>query len=173
VGGDAFDHSGRSGEGMSTASVETQAALRDGLILGGLHDFDRAGVRRELRRQIGRLEAVLACHTRDLPPEGAATPHGVAAPRVLGVEDLEQIRDALIARLSEVQRTAGKRARREARARARRKGMLHEPERHRWEAVSAAEAGQEGCLDYRVEPRLGLLGMAMNWWRVRVSGGCP
>jgi hypothetical protein len=33
--------------------------------------------------------------------------------------------------------------------------------------------GARGCGDWHVRPRLGLLGMLMNWWRVVVSSGCP
>lgn len=125
-------------------------------------------VRDELRRQIGRLEAALSAYVRDLPEDAAPAPAAVA-PRVTGVSELEQIRDALIVRLSEGQRAAEERARREAKARARREAMRRNPELHRWEAVSGEEAGEEGDLDYRVEPRFGPLGMAMNWWRVKLS----
>jgi DNA-binding transcriptional regulator YhcF (GntR family) len=73
-------------------------------------------IRHELRRQIARLEAELATYTRDLPGEPPAAPRR-AAGRVAGVEDLERTRDALIARLSEAQSAAERRAREEARAR--------------------------------------------------------
>ena len=70
-------------------------------------------VRHELRRQIARLEAELASYVRDL---GSALP---TAPRraeahVAGVRELEQTRDTLIAKLSEAQKAAEERARREA-----------------------------------------------------------
>lgn len=73
-------------------------------------------VRRELRRQIGRLEAELATYTRDLPG-GMPTASRRAAGHVAGVEELERTRDTLIAQLSEAQRSAERRAREEARAR--------------------------------------------------------
>jgi len=73
-------------------------------------------VRRELRRQIGRLESELATYTRDLPA-GMPTAPRRAAGHVAGVEELERTRDTLIAQLSEAQRAAESRAREEARAR--------------------------------------------------------
>jgi hypothetical protein len=39
--------------------------------------------------------------------------------------------------------------------------------------VSNEELGEPGCTRFQVRPRLGLLGMLMNWWRVVVSSGCP
>jgi DNA-binding transcriptional regulator YhcF (GntR family) len=125
-------------------------------------------VREELRRQIGRLEAALSAYVRDLP-QGTAMPPVARGPRVAGVRELEQIRDALIVRLSEGQQAAEERARREAKARARREAMQRNPELHKWEAVSSEETGEEANLDYRVQPRFGPLGMAMNWWRFKVS----
>jgi GntR family transcriptional regulator len=73
-------------------------------------------VRRELRRQIGRLEAELAAYTRDLRNDMPTAPRR-AVPHVAGVEELEQTRDTLIAQLSEAQRGAEDRVRNEAEAR--------------------------------------------------------
>jgi phospholipid/cholesterol/gamma-HCH transport system permease protein len=134
---------------------------------------DHIEVRRELRRQIGRLEAALAGHPPDLSQKDVPPSAGDATPRIADLDELERIRDAMIGRLSEVERAAEARARRTARARARRDALLRQPRQHRWQAVSSAEAGEAGCLEYRVEPRLGPLGMVLNWWRVVVSGGCP
>jgi DNA-binding transcriptional regulator YhcF (GntR family) len=72
-------------------------------------------VRQELRRQIARLEAELASYVRDLPELYTATPRAKA--HIAGVEELEQTRDTLIAKLSEAQRAAEERARREGEAR--------------------------------------------------------
>jgi len=135
-------------------------------------ESDERSVRRELRRQIGRLEAELASYVRDVPPGSASTPPSGEA-HVAGVAELERTRDALLARLSEARENAGRRAASEQRARARRDEMLRDPAANRWEVVSSAEAGEEGCTDYRVSPRYGPLGMLMRWWQVKVSGGCP
>jgi len=81
-----------------------------------LEESEAIEVRRELRRQIGRLEAELATYARDLP-RGMPTAPRRAAGHVAGVEELERTRDTLIAQLSEAQRAAERRAREEARAR--------------------------------------------------------
>jgi DNA-binding transcriptional regulator YhcF (GntR family) len=70
-------------------------------------------VRQELRRQIARLEAELAAYVRDLGDELPTAPRRAEA-HVAGVRELEQTRDTLIAKLSEAQKTAEERARREA-----------------------------------------------------------
>jgi DNA-binding transcriptional regulator YhcF (GntR family) len=106
-------------------------------------------VRRELRRQIGRLEAELASYARDLDAELPTAPLR-AEPHVAGVQELEQTRDTLIAQLSEAQKAAERRARREAQARAQR-------ERER-------EGGESGRGD---PPGHGPLGRAMSWWRAK------
>ena len=51
--------------------------------------------------------------------------------------------------------------------------VLLAPEEHRWARVRNEDIGERGCTTYRVQPRFGLLGMLMNWWRVRISSGCP
>lgn len=94
-------------------------------------------VRHELRRQIGRLEAELASYVRDLP-DGMPTARLRAEAHIAGVEELEQTRDTLIAKLSEAQKAAELRAREEDRERARRR-----------------------------EPSPGPLGRAMSWWHSR------
>jgi len=103
-------------------------------------------VRRELRRQVGRLEAELASYTRDLPGDLPTAPRR-AAPHVAGVEELEQTRDTLIAQLSEAQKAAELRAREEARARVRRQGLLSE--------------GDDPGAPSGASP----LERAMSWWR--------
>jgi DNA-binding transcriptional regulator YhcF (GntR family) len=72
-------------------------------------------IRQELRRQIARLEAELATYVRDLPQLYTATPRARA--HVAGVEELEETRDTLIAKLSEAQKAATERARRADQAR--------------------------------------------------------
>jgi GntR family transcriptional regulator len=73
-------------------------------------------VRQELRRQIARLEAELASHTRYLKAELPTAPRRAVA-HVAGVQELEQTRDTLIAQLSEARRAAERQAREEAKAR--------------------------------------------------------
>jgi DNA-binding transcriptional regulator YhcF (GntR family) len=78
-------------------------------------DSETIEVRQELRRQIARLEAELTAYVRDLPEFYTATPRAQA--RVTGVDELERTRDTLIAKLSEAQKAAERRARREGEAR--------------------------------------------------------
>ena len=73
-------------------------------------------VRRELRRQIARLEAELASHTGHLKEDLATAPKRAVA-HVAGVEELEETRDTLIAKLSEAQKAAAERARAAGKAR--------------------------------------------------------
>ena len=101
-------------------------------------------VRQELRRQIGRLEAELASYTRHLSADLPTAPRRAVA-HVAGVEELEQTRDTLIAQLSEAQKAAEQRVRREAQTRARRQ-----------RAEAGGESGGHSG---------GPLGRAMSWWR--------
>ena len=135
-------------------------------------EADEIGARRELRRQIGRLEAQLASYRRDLeslePPRVSAP-----EPRIANAAELERTRDALLRQLGAARAAAAERARRERRAREVRDAMVADPGAHRWEVVSADETGEEGCATWEVAPRLGPLGALMSWWRLKVSGGCP
>lgn len=70
-------------------------------------------VRRELRRQIARLEAELASYTGHLKADLATAPRRAVA-HVAGVEELEQTRDTLIAQLAEAQRESEQEVRRQA-----------------------------------------------------------
>jgi len=135
-------------------------------------EADESAARRELRRQIGRLEAELASYSRELTPrsQGSARPR---EPRVAGIAELSSTRDALLARLAEARAEAMTRSRRERRAREVRDAMLADPAGHRWDVVSSADTGEEGCTTWEVSARMGPLGALMNWWRVKVSGGCP
>ncbi len=135
-------------------------------------EADEGAARRELRRQIGRLEAELASYSRDLAP-ATEQPLRPREPRVAGVAELATTRDTLLAQLGAARAAAIGRARRERRAREVRDAMLADPAGHRWEVVSSAETGEDGCTTWQVGSRLGPLGALMSWWRVKVSGGCP
>jgi DNA-binding transcriptional regulator YhcF (GntR family) len=80
-------------------------------------------VRRELRRQIARLEAELATYPIDVPRDRPTAPRRASA-HVARVPELERTRDTLIAQLSEAQRAAEERARQAGRERAREAGPL-------------------------------------------------
>lgn len=134
---------------------------------------DEAAARRELRRQIGRIEAQLASYpearTKDEPTHPLLRPKA----HVAGVGELESVRDQLIERLKEARAAAEKRGRRESRARGRRESIIGDPESHRWEQVSNEECGDPGCGETRAVPRFGPIGAIAGWWRVKLSSGCP
>lgn len=135
-------------------------------------EADEAAARRELRRQIGRLEAQLASY-----PEARAGSdrHPLLRPKahVAGVEELEAVRDGLIELLKDARAKVERKGERQSRARGRREHIIGDPEAHRWQRVSREEAGDPGCGETRAVPRFGPIGAIAGWWRVKVSSGCP
>ncbi|HEU4701479.1 MAG TPA: hypothetical protein VFS37_03280 [Conexibacter sp.] len=142
-------------------------------VFGG--EIEEAPGRRTLRAQIARLEAELARLTADAKPRDhiAWSIGGEGGPRLLGIGELERVRDDLAERLHEVRETLAARAAREAANRERLRRMLDDPARHRFVRISAADVGEAGCGVWHVRPRLGLIGMLMGWWQVKLSSGCP
>ena len=115
---------------------------------------ERVG-RDELRRQIARLEG-RGAHAR-----------GGRGPRLLGLAELETLRDEM------VPAPAAAPGPRTASAHVRLEAMLADPAEHRHERNSLCELGRLGCGSYYVGPRLGLVGMLAGWWEVKLSSGCP
>ena len=128
---------------------------------------DERTARESLRRQVARLERRLAA----LPPVGGAAEAG--RPRLLGLGDLERLRDDLVGQLAEAERARRQADRAEADARLRLEAMRADPGAHRGTAVALHELGLPGCGVYRPRPRLGLLGRLAGWWEVKLSSGCP
>lgn len=133
--------------------------------------------RRSLGSQIARLERELgdsqvSCfpHGVDLPPMAVRHRQG---PRLLGLGELETIRDALGARLGAARAQVDARGREQERHRVRLERMLLAPGKHRFETVSNEQLGEGGCGVWQVRPRLGLIGMLAGWWHVKLSSGCP
>ncbi|MBI5104776.1 MAG: hypothetical protein HZB46_07305, partial [Solirubrobacterales bacterium] len=81
--------------------------------------------------------------------------------------------DDLAERVRRAQVVVRERGEREAAAREELDRMLREPRRHKWARLRAADLGERGCGVYQVRPRLGLVGMLMGWWEVKLSSGCP
>jgi DNA-binding transcriptional regulator YhcF (GntR family) len=135
---------------------------------------DERAARRELRRQIARLEAELAAYPEDARAGGEPT-HPLLRPKghVAGVGELEATRDALLERLNLARNAGARRERRQGHARTHLEEMAHDPAAHKWESVSNADLGEPGCSVYEVEPKWGPVGALMNWWRIKVSSGCP
>jgi uncharacterized small protein (DUF1192 family) len=146
------------------------------LRLGLVTEADERAARRTLREQIARLEAQLAdalataFATRGEVPFTVTGAHG---PRVLGIAELERVRDDLATRLSDARRELTRRGIEQERARVRLERMLLAPGEHKFARVAAAELGEGGCGVYQVRPRLGLIGMLAGWWHVKLSSGCP
>ncbi len=94
-------------------------------------------------------------------------------PRLLGMGELEQIRDGLATRIADVRGVLGDRAYVETKNRELLEQMLAEPERFKWLRISNEDIGEPGCQHWHSRPRWGLLGMLVGWWRVKLSSGCP
>lgn len=134
------------------------------------------GARRTLRRQIARLEAelgaaVVAAYPARLEPPAPARPAG--GPRLLPLGALERVRDELADRVAAARGDLAHRAEAQEQARLLLERMLLEPARHKWVRVSREDLGLPGCGHWHVRPRLGIVGMMMGWWQVKVSSGCP
>jgi DNA-binding transcriptional regulator YhcF (GntR family) len=133
--------------------------------------------RRSLRDQVARLEAELAAYPEDAAKAGIAeaAPEPLAGPtaRVADIGELEAVRDQLIDRLKRIRGSAAQRGDEQRAARRKHDAMVEDPAAHKWEKVSGAEMGDPGCASYQVGPAWGPIGALMNWWKVKVSGGCP
>jgi DNA-binding transcriptional regulator YhcF (GntR family) len=138
---------------------------------------DARAARRALRGQIARLEAALAAYPEESARAGIAEarPVPLAGPtaRIADLGELEAVRDQLFDRLKRVRAEVELRGRREDAARQRLDRMVEDPAAHKWQAVSNQEIGDPGCTTYQVQPAWGPVGALMNWWRVKVSSGCP
>jgi DNA-binding transcriptional regulator YhcF (GntR family) len=137
-------------------------------------ELDERGARRELRRQIARLEAELGTYAEHMVREESTT-HPLLRPKghVAGLQELEQTRNALVDRLAKVRDEVAERGRQEQEARNHIEEMVRAPAEHKWEWVSSEETGDPGCKTWQTRPRYGPVGMFMGWWRVKVSSGCP
>ena len=137
-------------------------------------DADRRA-RDELRRQIALLEQRLGeLFASAFPRTGIdwGVP-AVGGPRVLGVADLERVRDGLAVRLREAQSELARQGEIEEANRGLLESMIATPERYRWVRVAAQDVGERPCQHWHSRPRWGVLGMLFGWWRVKHSSGCP
>ena len=136
---------------------------------------DEAAARRSLRGQIARLERELAAmFTSAHPRQGLDWQVGApGGPRLLGVGELEALRDDLAARLEDTRQALTDRTRVERDNVARIEQMVAAPERFKWVRISNADIGEPACKHWHSRPRFGLIGMLMGWWRVKISSGCP
>jgi hypothetical protein len=152
----------------------------DDVALGGAQQApdkvdDERQLRIELRRQIARLERRLGeLWATAFPRRGIDWTVGAAGgPRVLGAAELERVRDALVVRVREAQTEIARRADVEEENRLLIERMIADPEDYRWVQVSNDDLGERECKHWHSRPRWGVLGLLLNWWRVKVSSGCP
>jgi hypothetical protein len=136
---------------------------------------DERPARRTLLDQVERLE-------RDLSSLAVSTwpRQGIdfsvparGGPRLLTLGELEQVRDDLADRLEQARGSLSARTRREEGFRCLIEEMLLAPEEHKWVRVSNEDIGEPGCKHWHVRPRLGPLGLLLDWWHVKISSGCP
>src|SRR3954451_11351527 len=155
------------------AGADIELPERAGAEVPPVEGDERLG-RQELRRQIAHLEAQLAAYPADSRKPGEPT-HPLLRPKghVPDMAELEEIRDELIERLDRARAAEARRADRQGRARARLEEMAADPAAHKWEAVGSEDLGEPGCGTWEVQPKWGPVGALMNWWRVKVSSGCP
>jgi len=135
-------------------------------------EADEAAARRELRRQIARLEAELAAYP-EARSEHKTHPALMPKGHVAGFSELSTTRDELMKRLQDARERAERKGNRQSKAHARREQIIGDPEAHRWARVGNDECGDPGCGETRAVPRFGPIGRVMSWWRVKVSSGCP
>jgi hypothetical protein len=166
--GEVIDHEGLlDPEQVEVRITELPIALRTG--------GDQAAARRSLREQIARLERELAAlFASAYPRKGIEwSVRSVGGPRLLDVGDLEQLRDRLAARMEDGRRSLRDRSYVEQRNRSRIEAMIADPARFKWVRISNEDIGEPGCKFWHSRPRLGLIGMLMGWWQVKISSGCP
>jgi hypothetical protein len=137
---------------------------------------DERAARAQLRAQIAALEAQLSDAVVSSFPDGgvrAAVPAPAGGPRVLTLGELERIRDGLAGQLAQARAVLDERGARQEASRALLERMLLEPGRYKFFRVANRDIGESGCGVWHVRPRLGLIGMLMGWWQVKLSSGCP
>jgi hypothetical protein len=143
-----------------------------------LAPVDERAARAQLRGQIAALErqlsdALISAFPHDGLQVGAAGIATAGAPRVLSLGELERVRDALASRLAGARSELGARGERQAANRLLLERMLLEPGRHKFVRIANRDLGEPGCGAWQVRPRLGIVGMLMGWWQVKLSSGCP
>jgi DNA-binding transcriptional regulator YhcF (GntR family) len=128
--------------------------------------------RASLRGQIARLEASLAPYPEAAAPAEEGSRFG-PDPRLPDLGELEAIRDDLVARLKRARAEAERRGERVSTARQWLEDATSDPAAHRWESASSEDLGEPGCGRYEVGPAWGPVGALMDWWRIKMSSGCP
>jgi hypothetical protein len=129
-----------------------------------VHPADELAARRSMRGQIAKLERQLADAFVTAYPLGGLEHAGTTSyrdARMLSLGELERVRDELAERLGGARVTIAERA------------EIQDAHRLNLERISCRDLGEPGCGVWHVRPRLGLIGMLMGWWQVKLSSGCP
>lgn len=138
---------------------------------------DERAARRSLRDQIARMERDLGECLVTAFPTGERVDVGMAppavGPRMLSLGELETIRDDLAARVRAARDRVARHGEMEERSRVLLEKMRLDPKRYKFVRIPREDVGIPGCGAYEVRPRLGLVGMLMGWWQVKLSSGCP
>jgi hypothetical protein len=145
------------------------------LFLGPVSEEQERAARRALRAQIARLERELAdCVVSSFPNVALDVAVASAAgPRVLGLGDLERLRDDLAERVRAGRLALERVGELQELNRIMLERMLAEPRRYKFARIAREDLGVPGCGAYEVRPRLGIVGMCLGWWQVKLSSGCP
>ncbi len=152
-----------------------QPALR-GRVEPVVQPADELAARRSMRGQIAKLERELANAFVTAYPMGGledVTTSSYRDARMLSLGELERVRDELAERLGGARVTIAERAEIQDAHRLALERMLLDPARYRFQRISCQDLGEPGCGVWHVRPRLGLIGMLMGWWQVKLSSGCP
>jgi hypothetical protein len=140
-----------------------------------LYEHDERAARADLRRQIAAMELALARLFGSAFPRNGIEfgVTGLGGPRLLSVDELEQVRDGLAARIQDVSGRLHNAAYVEEKNRELIERMTADPASYKWVRVYNDDIGEPGCKNWHAKPRWGPLGMLMGWWRVKISSGCP
>jgi hypothetical protein len=160
---------------VSTLPFGQMVVVDDTRLYLELPEVDEGAARRTLRTQIGKLEKELSeLLFSAFPVEPLDTTVPTAGgPRMLSLGELEQHRDALESKLREARTVFGRRGLIQEHNRVVLERMLLEPKKYKFARMHRKDVGMGGCGAYQVRPRLGLIGMLMGWWHVKLSSGCP
>jgi hypothetical protein len=138
-------------------------------------EVDERSARRSLREQIAKLERQLGDVLVAAYPRAGlqVSVPSWGGPRMLSLGELEAMRDELAQSLRQARGALGERTEVEEENRRLIERMMLEPARYKFARVSREDIGERGCGGWEVRPRLGLIGMLMGWWQVKLSSGCP
>jgi hypothetical protein len=163
--------------GASQPYSATQAVppASTGTLRGRVAEPDERAARRTLRTQIARLERELSdAFVTAFAMGGLQPPPAYASqPKLLSLGELERVRDELAQRLHDARATIARRADEQEAKRVMLERMLLDPGSYRYVRIYRSELGEPGCGAWQVRPRMGLIGMLMGWWQVKLSSGCP